>query len=550
MKNPTLIFTATYNEKENIVNLINDILNLSKNYDILIVDDNSIDKTGLLIKKIIYKNKRVNLIQRPFKLGLGSAHKIAFQYAVKHGYKTLVTMDADYSHDPKEIPQLVSKLSKYDFVIGSRYMKGGSCNYSGYRLFISKLANLSANFFLKIPLDETTTSFRAFNTKSLKKLNISSIRSQGYSFFLESLYHLHRANLKMTQIPINFIDRKYGKSKIPKFELFNGMFNLGKLIIDKWFLKNHITNNYDLKGKCFNCSSEFLFELYKRNNQDRKAKNTVEAYQCSTMSHTSKPQVLSCLECGLNFSPTGINDPKNIKRYESVIDETYISNIEGRKLTFSKLLKNIEPYIHKNTEILEVGSYCGIFGHIVKKSGYDYVGIEPSRWASNYASEKLKLNVINGTLEKNLKNLKKSYDTIVMWDVLEHLQDPFSTLKILNKLLSKDGTFCFTTIDIDTWFPKLTKSKWPWIMEMHLYYFSSASLSSILEKYGFQIVENKPYIHRVPLKYLFDKLIAIFPNPILNVIFKFIKKITPFNPILPVGFGDVRIYICKKIDLK
>ena len=178
------------------------------------------------------------------------------------------------------------------------------------------------------------------------------------------------------------------------------------------------------------------------------------------------------------------------------------------------------------------------------------MGIEPSRWASNYANEKLKLNVINGTLEKNLKNLKKSYDTIVMWDVLEHLQNPFSTLKNLNKLLSKDGTFCFTTIDIDTWFPKLTKSKWPWIMEMHLYYFSSDSLSSILEKYGFQIVKNKPYIHRVPLKYLFDKLISIFPNPILNVMFKFIKKITPFNPILPVGFGDVRIYICKKIDQK
>ena len=149
------------------------------------------------------------------------------------------------------------------------------------------------------------------------------------------------------------------------------MFNLGKLIIDKWFSKNHIINNNNLKCKCFNCSSEFLFELYKSNNQDRKAKNSVEAYQCSTMSHKSKPQVLSCLECGLNFSPNGINDPQNIGRYENVVDETYISNIEGRKLTFSKLLKNIEPYIHKNTEILEVGSYFGIFGHIVKKSGYD-----------------------------------------------------------------------------------------------------------------------------------------------------------------------------------
>ena len=109
------------------------------------------------------------------------------------------------------------------------------------------------------------------------------------------------------------------------------MFNLGKLIIDKWFSKNHIINNNNLKCKCFNCSSEFLFELYKSNNQDRKAKNTVEAYQCSTMSHTSKPQILSCLECGLNFSPTGINDPKNITRYENVVDKTYISNIEGRK---------------------------------------------------------------------------------------------------------------------------------------------------------------------------------------------------------------------------
>ena len=117
------------------------------------------------------------------------------------------------------------------------------------------------------------------------------------------------------------------------------------------------------------------------------------------MSHTSKPQVLSCLECGLNFSPTGINDPKNITRYENVVDETYISNIEGRKLTFSKLLKNIQPYIHKNTEILEIGSYCGYL-ETLQKNQVTYVGIEPSRWASNYANEKLKLNVINGTLEK------------------------------------------------------------------------------------------------------------------------------------------------------
>ena len=122
--NKTLIFTATYNESENIKKLINKIFKINKNVDMLIIDDNSPDKTFQIINKISKKNRRLNLIKRKGKLGLNTAHIAGYEYAIKNKYNNLITMDADLSHNPKEIPKIINLLNHYDFVIGSRYMKG------------------------------------------------------------------------------------------------------------------------------------------------------------------------------------------------------------------------------------------------------------------------------------------------------------------------------------------------------------------------------------------------------------------------------------------
>lgn len=128
MKKKILIFTATYNESENIINFLNTINLLNINIDLLIVDDNSPDKTSEVIENYNSKNVKINLLKREKKLGLDSAHKLAYTYAVTNEYDYLITMDADMSHDPKEIPLFIKYLDKYKFIIGSRYIAGGACN--------------------------------------------------------------------------------------------------------------------------------------------------------------------------------------------------------------------------------------------------------------------------------------------------------------------------------------------------------------------------------------------------------------------------------------
>ncbi len=229
-----LVFTATYNEKDNAANFCPEVLGLPGQYDLLIVDDNSPDGTGKILDAYAAQNPRFKVIHRAGKLGLGSAHKLALAYAQEQGYEVLVTMDADYSHQPSDIPRLISELgSDADFVIGSRYAPGGKCDYIGYRRFVSICANFASRALLGVPLTEYTTSFRAFRVATLKRLDMTQVKSQGYSFFLESTFRAHQSGFKLREIPIHFKDRFHGESKIPQNEIFRGASKLMSLFASR-----------------------------------------------------------------------------------------------------------------------------------------------------------------------------------------------------------------------------------------------------------------------------------------------------------------------------
>lgn len=545
MKQKILIFTATYNESENITVLVNSILALNLNANILVVDDNSPDGTGSILMGMGKENKRIKVIIRDEKLGLGSAHKLAFKYAKKHNYDVLITLDADHSHNPMDIPRLMEQLQNYDFVIGSRYVKGGSCNYSGYRKFISLAANFSSKILLNMPINELTTSFRAFNRKAIDKISQRRILSQGYSFFLESIYNIQISGLKIGEIPINFIDRKHGTSKIPKFEAINGIVSLNRLFFSR--IRSHrgeYQANILPSIVCPNCKSDYLIEIF----SDVRAKNCedgVQAYKCTSMSHSSKPQVVECLECGLKFAPNTVNDLSYLQSYKDVEDSLYLENIGARKKTFKKVLRKIPSPRKEKNKLLEIGAYCGIFGLEAVNYGWQYKGVEPSSWASNYAKQNLGLDVYAGTLHENAYRLDSKYDLIASWDVLEHVQDPFVFLDLVHEKLDDNGHFCFSTIDIDSMFAKFCGKNWPWIMDMHVYYFSTNMLRKILEKHGFEILEVKTYFHWVSLKYFLTKVSNLTPRPI-STAFGFFSKVPFFDFIFPVGFGDVKLYVCKK----
>ena len=225
MKNKTLVFTATYNEAGNIESFLKILLNLNC-IDVLIVDDNSPDNTADIISNYKNKFKNLNLIVRPEKRGLDTAHKLAFEFAKKNDYQNLITLDADLSHDPRQITNFVSQLDKYPFVIGSRYIKGGQNKMKFNRYVLSYVGNKIIKFIFKINCNEFTTSYRGFNLKNLKNFEINNVKSKGYSFFMETVYQINKSGNLIKEIPIIFSDRTKGVSKIPKIESLRTLKNL------------------------------------------------------------------------------------------------------------------------------------------------------------------------------------------------------------------------------------------------------------------------------------------------------------------------------------
>ena len=226
MEKKILIFAATYNEAENIKNFIEKILELNINLDLLIIDDNSPDKTWEIVNNYKKNNKNIVLIKRKDKEGLDTAHKLAFNYAKEHNYNYLVTLDADLSHDPTKIPNFLNELKDQPFVIGSRYIKDGKNEMKLKRYILSVVGNKIIKFVLGINCDDFTSAYRGFNLNMLKNFDINDVSSRGYSFFMETIYLLASAGYNIKQIPIKFDDRLKGVSKIPKVEIFRTLKNL------------------------------------------------------------------------------------------------------------------------------------------------------------------------------------------------------------------------------------------------------------------------------------------------------------------------------------
>ena len=221
-----LVFTATFNELDNIKNLVSSIKKQPSNPHILIIDDNSPDGTSEEIKKLQNNFKNLFLIKRNNKLGLDSAHKEAYEFALKNNYDLLITMDADLSHDPNELSNFIRNLEKFPVVLGSRYIDGGQCLMKGRRLIFSKYGNLIIKLIFQLNCNEFTSSYRGFNLKKLNNFHLNLIKTKGYSFFMGTVHEIFKQKFKVKEIPIIFSDRKKGYSKIPRVEMLRTIINL------------------------------------------------------------------------------------------------------------------------------------------------------------------------------------------------------------------------------------------------------------------------------------------------------------------------------------
>lgn len=222
--NQFLVIIPTYNEAETVENAISESLRNSSAIDVLVVDDNSPDGTGRIADKLALADSRINVLHRAEKQGLGPAYLAGYQWAIDHNYEFLVGMDSDGSHRPQDLPTLLNAAKNADLVIGSRYIDGAAIeNWPFHRLALSRFGNWYARFLLRSKVNDITAGFRVYRVAFLKKLHLGGVVAKGYAFQVNLTNLVESAGGRIVEVPITFVERTDGKSKMTKrivFEAF------------------------------------------------------------------------------------------------------------------------------------------------------------------------------------------------------------------------------------------------------------------------------------------------------------------------------------------
>ncbi len=224
------VIVPTYNEAENIERLVTQILGLGLNLQVIVVDDNSPDGTGQIADRLAAADEHVSVVHRAGKLGLGTAYIAGFKTAIERGAPLVLSMDADFSHDPGYIPAMVDLVASYDLVIGSRYAKGGGARDCTFmRRMLSRGANLFAKINLGLKAHDCTAGFRCYRRHVLEAIELDTIFSSGYSFLVEMLYRCQKKGFTVGEVPIIFVNRQQGASKISRMEIFKAVYTVLRL---------------------------------------------------------------------------------------------------------------------------------------------------------------------------------------------------------------------------------------------------------------------------------------------------------------------------------
>lgn len=232
----TLVISPTYNECKNVQSLIELILGKHPEFHLLIVDDSSPDGTANKVKELQADYSNLHLKERPAKDGLGTAYIYGFKWAIEREYDRIVQMDADLSHDPNDVPHLVNLLDEHDLIVGSRYVEGVSVvNWPIRRLMLSYGANLYSRVITGMPIKDSTGGFKAWRREVLEELDLNAVRSQGYSFQIEMNFRTWCKGFRIKEVPIIFVDRTIGESKMSKNIVYEAIFMVWRLRIWKYF---------------------------------------------------------------------------------------------------------------------------------------------------------------------------------------------------------------------------------------------------------------------------------------------------------------------------
>lgn len=225
-----IVVIPTYNERENIARLVETIHRVLPTIDVLVVDDNSPDGTAAVVRSLAAGDSRVHVLERPGKMGLGTAYCEGFSWALDRGYQIVCQMDADFSHNPEDLPRLIAALEHADVAIGSRYVSGVNVvNWPMRRLMLSYAANLYTRMVTGMPIKDATGGFKAFRADVLRAIDLQQIHSNGYAFQIEMNYRAWRNGARIVELSIVFVDRTDGVSKMSRSIVYEAAWIVWKL---------------------------------------------------------------------------------------------------------------------------------------------------------------------------------------------------------------------------------------------------------------------------------------------------------------------------------
>jgi 2-polyprenyl-3-methyl-5-hydroxy-6-metoxy-1,4-benzoquinol methylase len=284
------------------------------------------------------------------------------------------------------------------------------------------------------------------------------------------------------------------------------------------------------------------------------ARSDWSAFACTHNGYGRHHTIVRCRQCGLVYTNPRLDKHDIVDTYEAVEDPLYLEEREGRVLTFERHLRPLGRLAGPpdGRPLLDVGCYTGIFIEIAARHGWDAWGVEPSRWAVEQAQAR-GLHVVQGTLET--ADLPEAYfDVVTMWDVIEHLTDPRAALQQVYRLLRSPepaegkpgGLMVVHTIDIESAFARLMGARWPWLMEMHVYYFSRRTLRAMLEKCGFRVLSDKPQGRFLRLGYLMNRVGALMPL-VGRPAEWLVTKLGLRGLAVPVNLGDLFTAYARKV---
>ncbi len=520
-----VIILPTYNEQKNIGIIIPQIFQTVPNILIMVVDDNSPDKTADKVRSLQTIYPALSLYQRPKKEGLGKAYMDAFQKVLADPtIEVIFTMDADLSHNPKYLVDMLEAIKTHDFVIGSRYTAGGSVvGWEKWRQLLSWGGNHYCRLVTRLPIHDCTSGFGCIRADTLRQINFADFDASGYAFFMYLKYKIWRLPTRIKEVPICFTNRISGESKISTNIIREGILLPWKLITKIRSAKKSVT--------CIVCR--------KNTGQWWFTKNTHQVHRCQ--------------ECALVFIspiPTSTSEVYSENYFCGASDGFgYVNYDEDKQAdlsAFEKYLDKIEKEKPARGLLLDIGAATGTFVKAAKNHGWNAVGLEISEYAAAAGRSK-GMTIQTGTVDSAQFN-EHSFDVITLWDVFEHFPEPRPALTKISTWLKPGGLLVMNLPDAGSLYARLMGKHWQLIIPPeHLHLFNKKNLSALLTEHGFAVMSTAKIGKKFKPAYIFQILYTIRHQKFWKILSEKIRR-TPLNRIsIPINLRDNIFVISKKL---